>query len=135
MRIYDDELYQSRYGGGIGSLFAPIFRALIPIAKSAFGLGKEIITHPTGQKLLQQAKRTAIDAGLEIAHDALSGKKVKEAMQVKPKTRKVKRTKKTKVKKRKKVKRVKKRNYKTRKKPALKKTRRKRSKKTLLSDW
>ena len=116
-------------------MFAPIFRALIPIAKSAFGLGKEIITHPTGQKLLQQAKRTAIDAGLEIVHDALSGKKVKEAMQVKPKTRKVKTTKKTKVKKRKKVKRVKKRNYKTRKKPALKKTRRKRSKKTLLSDW
>ena len=134
-RIYDDELYQSRYGGGIGSLFAPIFRALIPIAKSAFGLGKDIITHPTGQKLLQQAKRTAIDAGLEIAHDALSGKKVKEAMQVKPKTKKLKAVKKrTKVKKMKKAKRVKKGNYKTRKKPAIQKSKRKKSK-SVLSDW
>ena len=117
-------------------MFAPIFCALIPIAKSAFGLGKEIITHPTGQKLLQQAKRTAIDAGLEIAHDALSGKKVKEAMQVKPKTRKVKRTKKkSRVKKMRKGKMVKKRNYKTKKKPSIKKSKRKKSKKSPLSDW
>lgn len=64
--------YEMR-GSGIGSIFSNIFRKIIPFAKRLFGFGKQVIQSPTGQQVLKAAKRTAVDAGLNIAHNTLNG--------------------------------------------------------------
>lgn len=66
-------------GSGIGSIFSNIFRGIIPLASKAVNIGRKVISSPTGQKIMKAAKRTAIDAGLDIATDVLQGKNVKEA--------------------------------------------------------
>lgn len=75
-----DNLHLTR-GSGIGSIFSSIFRGLVPIAKNIFSVGKQFAKSDTGQKIIKAAKRTAIDTGLDLAHDTLSGeKKLKQAI-------------------------------------------------------
>ena len=75
-----ENIYLSR-GSGVGSIFSSIFRGLIPLARGLFSVGKTIAKSDTGQKVLKAAKRTALDTGLDLAHDTLSGKKkFKEAV-------------------------------------------------------
>ena len=75
MRIHQSELYHMR-GSGVGAIFSSIFRNLIPIASSVFGLGKQVLETKAGQKVLQAVKRPALQAGLDIASDALEGENV-----------------------------------------------------------
>lgn len=75
MRIHQSELYHMR-GSGVGSIFSTIFRRLIPIASNMFGFGKQVLQTKTGQKVLQAVKRPALQAGLDIARDALDGENV-----------------------------------------------------------
>ena len=63
-------------GGGIGNIFSNIFRGLVPIAKSLFGIGKSLARTPGGQRILRTAQKSAVNAGLDIASDALSGENV-----------------------------------------------------------
>lgn len=70
--------YEMR-GSGIGSIFSNIFRSIVPFAKRLFGFGKQVIQSSTGQQVLKAAKRTAVDAGLNIAHDTLNGVPLKKA--------------------------------------------------------
>lgn len=78
MLIHRSDQYLMR-GSGIGSIFSNIFRGIIPLASKAVNIGRKVISSPTGQKIMKAAKRTAIDAGLDIATDVLQGKNVKEA--------------------------------------------------------
>lgn len=76
--IHTSSKYEMR-GSGIGSIFSNIFRKIVPFAKKLFGLGKKVVSSTTGQQVLKAAKRTAIDAGLNIAHDTLNGVPLKTA--------------------------------------------------------
>jgi len=69
---YHSSSHYEMRGSGIGSIFSNIFRKIVPFAKSLFGIGKKVVSSTTGQQVLKAAKRTAIDAGLNIAHDTLN---------------------------------------------------------------
>lgn len=69
--------YYSMRGSGIGSIFSNIFRGLLPLAKKLFSVGKAAAQSPAGRKILKAAKKTALDTGLDIAHDTLEGENVK----------------------------------------------------------
>ena len=72
MYHHQSEYYVMR-GSGIGSIFSNIFRGLIPLAKKLFTVGKTVAQSPAGRKILKAAKRTAMETGLDIAHDTLEG--------------------------------------------------------------
>ncbi len=76
MNIHRSDLYVQR-GSGIGNIFTNIFRGLVPLASKLFHVGKKVVASPTGQKILTAAKRTAMDAGIDIASDVLRGENVK----------------------------------------------------------
>ena len=66
-------------GAGIGSLFAGLFRGLMPMAKSAVkGIGKVIksdAAQAAGKYLKKEATKAAVDTALE----AIEGQKVGQA--------------------------------------------------------
>jgi hypothetical protein len=64
-------------GRGLGSMFAGLARTVFPILKS---LGKSIISSPTTKEILKSAKKSAINAGLDLAADTLSGKNIKQSV-------------------------------------------------------
>jgi len=72
MRVHESDYHVMR-GSGIGSIFSNIFRGLVPIAKSLFSIGKKAVMSKTGQQVMKAAKRTAMDAGLDIVNDVLDG--------------------------------------------------------------
>lgn len=76
MYHHQSEYYAMR-GSGIGSIFSNIFRGLLPLAKKLFSVGKAAAQSPAGRKILKAAKKTALDTGLDIAHDTLEGENVK----------------------------------------------------------
>ena len=78
MRVHESDYLVMR-GSGIGSLFSNIFRGLIPIAKGLFNVGKKVVASPSGQRIMKAAKDSAIEAGIDLAHDALQGNNIKEA--------------------------------------------------------
>ena len=63
-------------GSGIGSIFSSVFRTLIPIAKSIFGITKKAAASPIGQQVMRAAKRSAVKAGIDLAQDTLAGENV-----------------------------------------------------------
>lgn len=75
MRIHHSELYHMR-GSGIGGVFSSIFRTLVPIAKTIFGIGKRAASSAVGKQVLKAAKRSAVKAGLDLAQDTLAGENV-----------------------------------------------------------
>jgi len=79
MRVHKSELYHMR-GSGVGSIFSSIFRTLIPIASTMFGMGKQVLETKTGQKVLEAVRKPALQAGLDIAKDALDGENVVKAI-------------------------------------------------------
>lgn len=63
-------------GAGIGSFFTNIFKGLIPLASKLFKVGAKAAKTPLGKSIINSAKKTAIDAGLDIAQDALAGENI-----------------------------------------------------------
>lgn len=77
------EYHRGRYiqrGRGIGSLLSSFFRTVLPIVKS---IGSSIIKSPITKEVLTVAKNSAIDAGLNIAADVLSGENVASSVREK----------------------------------------------------
>lgn len=64
-------------GRGIGSIFASLFKAVVPAFKS---IGRAIIKSPITKSALSTAKNKAIDAGIQIAADALSGENIGQSI-------------------------------------------------------
>ena len=85
MDIHRSDQYYMR-GSGIGSIFSTIYRGLIPLAKNVLNTGMRFAKSKTGKKILKTAKRTALDAGLNIANDALQGENIKESVQKRMRT-------------------------------------------------
>jgi hypothetical protein len=61
-------------GRGIGSFFKALLRGFAPVLKS-------IIKSPVTKKIVTAAKDNAIEAGLNIASDALQGKSIGESIE------------------------------------------------------
>ena len=74
---HESDYYLMR-GAGIGSIFSNIFRGLVPILGKLITVGKQSAKSEIGKSVIKAAKRSALDAGLNIAHDTLKGKKLKD---------------------------------------------------------
>jgi hypothetical protein len=64
-------------GRGIGSTLSAMFKGVIPAAQM---MGKQVLASPLTKTVLKAAKRSARDAGLQLATDVLQGKRVKESL-------------------------------------------------------
>lgn len=64
-------------GRGVGSTLNTMFKGVIPAAQI---MGKQILASPVTKKVLKAAKRSALDAGFQVATDVLQGKKLKESV-------------------------------------------------------
>lgn len=64
-------------GQGIGSIFGSLFRSVIPAAQF---LGRAIMGSPVTKNVLDVAKKSAIQSGLQLAQDVLGGENVKESV-------------------------------------------------------
>ena len=78
------KVHQSRdlymRGAGIGNIFTNIFRGVLPLVKSLFGVGAKAIKSSAGQTIIREAKRSALKAGLNVAADALSGQNIPKSL-------------------------------------------------------
>jgi hypothetical protein len=75
------DYHRGRYiqrGRGFGSILSSFFRTVLPVVKS---IGSSIIKSPITKQVLSTARNSAIDAGLNIAADALSGENVGDSLQ------------------------------------------------------
>ena len=84
---YYEDPYQA--GAGIGSVFSKLFSNVVPIVKSIFNVGKQAAATPLGQAVIRDAKKTAMQAGLNVVNDAMEGKNILQSTrdQVKGATR------------------------------------------------
>jgi hypothetical protein len=64
-------------GRGIGSSLTAMFKGAIPALKL---FGEKIIQSPVTKEIVKTAKRSALDAGLNVASDLLKGKKIKQSV-------------------------------------------------------
>lgn len=64
---------QFQRGRGFGSILSGLFRTVFPILKN-------IMKSPVTKKILTSAKNSAIDAGIGLASDVLSGSNVKKSI-------------------------------------------------------
>ena len=65
---------------GLGTIFSTIYRGLLPLAKGAVELGVRGAKSGVGKKVLRAAKRSALDAGLDITNEALRGENIGRAV-------------------------------------------------------
>lgn len=72
--------YSVQSGRGIGSLFSGLFKALIPMGKTAVKIGKKFIKNPVVKNLVKEAKNTALQTGLHMATNILENKNVSEGV-------------------------------------------------------
>ncbi len=64
-------------GRGLGSTLGSMFKGVIPAMQV---MGRKILESPVTQKVLKTAKRSAIEAGLNLATDALEGENLNESL-------------------------------------------------------
>lgn len=64
-------------GRGFGSALSSMYKSFVPALQL---FGKKILASPLTQQVLQTAKRSATQAGLNVATDVLQGKKVKDSL-------------------------------------------------------
>lgn len=64
-------------GRGIGGILSSLFKAIFPAVKA---VGKALVKSPITKQIVTAAKNQAIDAGLNIAADTLSGENVGQSV-------------------------------------------------------
>ena len=83
MRHHRNTYYTTK-GGGVGNVFSSIFKSLLPVAQKLFSGAKNAFSRfnnsPVGEVVREAAKRTAVNAGLDIAADAMKGESIKSSM-------------------------------------------------------
>lgn len=75
MRFHTSRDYIQR-GAGIGSFFSSIYRAVVPVLRAIGVVGAKAVKGPVGQAVVKKAKRSAMQAGLNIAEDAINGENI-----------------------------------------------------------
>ena len=64
-------------GRGFGSTLGSMFKGIVPAMKL---WGQRVYDSPHTKSILETAKNSALEAGLNVAQDTLSGKNVKESV-------------------------------------------------------
>ena len=64
-------------GRGIGSTLSAVFKDVVPVVKV---MGQKIADSPITQQVVKTAKRSAREAGLNIATDVLEGRDFEESL-------------------------------------------------------
>ena len=64
-------------GRGLGGIFRSFYSKLVPVLKT---VGNIILESPVTQNVLEAAKNSAVNAGLNIAAETLAGGKVRKAV-------------------------------------------------------
>jgi hypothetical protein len=67
-------------GRGIGGIFRGLAKNFKPLISFLTPHVKKAVTSKTGQKLLKQAKKSAVKAGVSTTADILNGENVKETV-------------------------------------------------------
>jgi len=65
-----------RYGAGLGSSFSRLYSAFTPVVRGTIDIGRRASQTQLGQELITDAKKVAMQAGLNVVSDALSGKNI-----------------------------------------------------------
>jgi hypothetical protein len=65
---------------GIGGIFRGLSKFFKPLIKFLTPHVKKAVTSKTGQKLLNQVKKSAVKAGVSVTSDILNGENVKETV-------------------------------------------------------
>lgn len=74
-RGYDDDVYRMR-GAGVGSIFSTLYSTVKPLITKALTKGVKASKGSTARGIMKDAKKTAMEAGLNVVSDALSGKNI-----------------------------------------------------------
>jgi hypothetical protein len=64
-------------GRGIGSTLSAVFKDVVPAVKV---MGQKVVDSPITQKVVKTAKRSALEAGLNVATDVLEGRDFEESL-------------------------------------------------------
>ncbi len=75
--MYHTGVYLQR-GRGLGNLLSGLFRAVLPAAKT---LGKGILNSQLTKDIAETAKKSAINAGLNLASDLVAGNNMKTSLE------------------------------------------------------
>lgn len=63
-------------GQGIGQIFSSMYNTIVPLVKSALGIGSRVMKSKIGQQAVKSIKKRAMDAGINVVSDALQGENV-----------------------------------------------------------
>jgi len=72
------QLDQDR-GAGLGSIFKTLYKTVSPLVKKLFTKGTNVLTSNASKKLLKEARKAGLKAGLNVAESALSGENIGES--------------------------------------------------------
>lgn len=75
---YPRDLTMQR-GNGIGSIFSSLYNTVVPLVKSALGVGSRVAKSQIGKQVAKSVKKRAMKAGLNVVNDALQGENVLKA--------------------------------------------------------
>ena len=68
------------YGRGLGGIFRGVYKFFRPLLSFLIPTIKKAVKSTTGKKLIKQAKKSALKAGVKTLSDVSSGENVKESM-------------------------------------------------------
>jgi hypothetical protein len=75
VQIFPYDRYYNR-GQGVGSLLSSLYSTMVPLVKSALRIGSKALNSPVGRAVKEAAKRTALEAGMNVVNAGLEGKNV-----------------------------------------------------------
>lgn len=80
IKVYESDLSWQR-GRGLGSIFAGVFKGLVPLVRSALKIGKSALKSPAAKRLLKDVKKEALRAGINVSSDVLAGENLGKSAQ------------------------------------------------------
>lgn len=69
--VQSRRLFSAQSGKGLGNFLGTAYKTVAPHIKT---VGEKVISSPVVQDVLTTAKKSAVDAGLQLAADALKGR-------------------------------------------------------------
>ena len=73
-------IHKRIYGRGLGGIFRGVYKFFKPLLNFLIPSIKKVVKSKTGRKLIKQAKKSALKAGVKTLSDVSSGENVGESM-------------------------------------------------------
>jgi hypothetical protein len=75
---------RTQRGSGLGSIFASLFRGLVPLIKTgskiAVKSGAQFVKSPVGKRIIKSAKKELVKSGTSLASDIAKGENVGKSL-------------------------------------------------------